>query len=217
MSAVSAVLLAAGESRRMGPVNKLLLPIGGVPLLRRAVLTLLASELQEVIVVLGHEGDQAHALIRDLGVTVVYNDKYAEGQMTSVHRGVGALVRPCRGIMIGLADQPLLTAEDVDSAIDAFLDRKRGSILVPTYRGQRGNPIVVAAEHRAEMLAGERHLGCKRLIERNPDLVTTLEMDNDHCVFDVDTPEDYAESQRRAGYVGRDASGEARGVDGRPD
>lgn len=217
MSAVSAVLLAAGESRRMGPVNKLLLPIGGVPLLRRSVLTLLASELQEVVVVLGHEGDRAHALIRDLGVTVVYNDKYAEGQMSSVHRGVGALVRRHRGIMIGLADQPLLTAEDVDSLIGAFLDRERGSILVPTYRGQRGNPIVIAAEHRAEMLGQERNLGCKRLIDRHPDLVTTLEMDNDHYTFDLDTPEDYAEWQRRAGYVGRDNGGEARGVDGRSD
>jgi molybdenum cofactor cytidylyltransferase len=214
MSTVSAVLLAAGESKRMGPVNKLLLPIGGVPLLRRSVLTLLASELQEVIVVLGHEGDQAHGLIRDLGVTVVYNDKYADGQMSSVHRGVGALVRPCRGIMIALTDQPLLTTEDVDSLIGAFLARKRGSILVPTYRGQRGNPIVIAAEHRAEILAQERNFGCKRLIERNPDLVTTLEMDNDHCTFDLDTPEDYAEWLRRAGYVGRDNAGEARGADG---
>jgi molybdenum cofactor cytidylyltransferase len=217
MRAVSAVLLAAGESKRMGAVNKLMLPIGGVPLLRRSVLALLASELQEIIVVLGHDREDAHALIRDFGVTVVYNDNYQEGQMSSVHRGVGALVRDCEGIMICLADQPLLTTADVDGLIDAFLRGQPGSILVPTYQGRRGNPIVFAAEHRAAILAGERDLGCKRLIERNADLVTTLEMDNDHCVFDLDTPEDYAEWQRRARYVERGASGEAQGVDSSPD
>lgn len=217
MRAVSAVLLAAGASTRMGSVNKLMLSIGGVPLLRRSVLTLLASELQDVIVVLGHEGDRAQALIQDLGAAVVHNRNYPEGQMSSVHRGVGALVRQCEGIMICLADQPLLTTIDVDRLIDAFLNRERGSIVVPTYRGRRGNPIVVGAEHRAAMLAGERDVGCKRLIERNPDLVTTFEVDNDHYVFDLDTPEDYAEWQRRASYAERSASGEARGADGRFD
>lgn len=115
--------------------------------------------------------------------------------------------------MICLADQPLLTPADIDGLIDAFLRRAQGSILVPTYKGQRGNPIVLAAEHRTAILAGERDLGCKRLIERNPDLVETLEMDNDHFVFDLDSPEDYAEWQRRAGHPPRDASGEEQRVD----
>ena len=116
--------------------------------------------------------------------------------------------------MICLADQPLLTTADIDGLIEAFLRRERGSILVPTYKGERGNPIVLAAEHRASILAGERNLGCKRLIERHPELVTTREMDNDHCVFDLDTPEDYAEWQRRAGYAPRDTAEEEQGAGG---
>lgn len=198
MSAVSAILLAAGESRRMGAANKLMLSIGGVPLLRHAVQTLLAAQLHEVAVVLGHEDERARALIADLDVTIAHNRDYAHGQMSSVHRGIEALTRPCDGIMVCLADQPLLTPADIGFLADAFARRGRGSILVPTYGGRRGNPIVLAAEHGATILAGGRQLGCKRLIERNPDLVATLETANDHFLFDLDTPEDYAAYRRRA-------------------
>jgi len=199
MSGVSAILLAAGESRRMGAVNKLTLPIDGQPLLRHSAQTLLASRLQEVVAVLGYEADQAAPLLEDLDVTLVHNERYAEGQMSSVHCGLEALSGACEGVMICLADQPLLTPEDIDALIEAFGRRQQGSILVPTHRGRRGNPIVLAYAHRDEILGGGRDLGCKRLIERNPELVTRLEMETDHVVFDLDTPDDYAEWQRRFG------------------
>jgi len=199
MSGVSAILLAAGESRRMGAVNKLTLPIDGQPLLRHSAQTLLASRLQEVVAVLGYEADQAAPLLEDLDVTLVHNERYAEGQMSSVHCGLEALSGDCEGVMICLADQPLLTPEDIDALIEAFGRRQQGSILVPTHCGRRGNPIVLAYAHRDEILGGGRDLGCKRLIERNPEWVTRLEMETDHVVFDLDTPDDYAEWQRRFG------------------
>lgn len=191
MSTVSAVLLAAGESRRMGATNKLALAVDGEPLLRHMVKTLQASRLAEVVVVLGHHAEEAQGLLQGLGVGTVINSAYQEGQMSSVHCGLEALTRSCDGVMICLADQPLLTARDIDVLIDAFA-RCGGSIIVPTYQGRRGNPIVLAYAHRARILGGGRNLGCKRLIERNPELVTTVEMDNDHTVLDLDTPEDYA-------------------------
>ena len=196
MSTVSAVLLAAGESRRMGELNKLLLAVDGETLLSHTVKTLLASRLGEVVVVLGHQADAAQVLLHDFALRTVVNDDYREGQMSSVHCGLAALTRPCDGVMICLIDQPLLTARDIDTLIEAF-ERRNPSILVPTYQGRRGNPIVLAYAHRAEILAGGRNLGCKRLIERNPEWVTTLEMDNDHVVFDLDTIEDYAKLQVR--------------------
>lgn len=197
MSRIGGILLAAGESRRMGAVNKLALPVDGQPLLRRTAQTLLASRLQELVVVLGHEADQARKLIEDLELKIVCNERYQEGQMTSVHCGLEALSGVYEGVMIGLADQPLLTAGDIDTLIDAFGNRERGSILVPTHRGQRGNPIILADAHRDEILRSGHNLGCKRLIESNPEWVTTVEMDTEHVVFDLDTPEDYAELQRR--------------------
>jgi molybdenum cofactor cytidylyltransferase len=196
VSAVSGILLAAGESRRMGGINKLTLAINGEPLLRRTVKTLLASRLDELVVVLGHQAETTQALLQGLAMRTVINAAYQEGQMSSVHCGLEALARPCDVVMICLSDQPLLTAQDIDSLIDAFAQRG-GSIIVPTYQGRRGNPIVLAYAHRARILGDGRNLGCKRLIERNPELVTTVEMANDHVVFDLDTPEDYERAQSR--------------------
>ena len=197
MTRVSAILLAAGESRRMGELNKLELPVRGEPLLRRTARTLLASRVLEVIVVLGHEAARARRLLDGLTVSCIENKGYHDGQMTSVWLGLDALSVACDGVMICLADQPLLTAADINVLIDAFGQRSRGSVLVPVFAGQRGNPIILAHEHRAAILDGERNLGCKRLIEHNPKLVTTVDMPNDHVVFDLDTPGDYATLQYR--------------------
>jgi molybdenum cofactor cytidylyltransferase len=188
---VSAILLAAGASKRMGTVNKLTLAVDGVPLLRRTAQVLLQAALNEIVVVLGHESGTARALLSDLPLQLVENPHYAEGQMTSVHCGMQALRKPCDGVMVCLSDQPLLESLDVDTLIRAFLGGCPRSVLVPTYQGRRGNPIVLAHRHREAILAGDRNLGCKRLIEKHPDLVWTFPMDNDHCVFDLDTPEDY--------------------------
>jgi molybdenum cofactor cytidylyltransferase len=194
---ISAVLLAAGESRRMGSVNKLVLDIGGVPLLRRTAMVLLGSRLREIVVVLGHQPSVARALLEGLPLRAVENPHYREGQMTSVQCGLQALQAPCDGVMVCLSDLPLLETEDVDRLVEAFLDGCPRSVLVPTHQGRRGNPIVLAYAHRATILAGDRNLGCKRLIEKNPELVWPLEMANDHCTFDLDSPEDYDRLQAR--------------------
>lgn len=196
---VSAVLLAAGLSQRMGERNKLALDIAGEPLLRRTARTLLGSSLDEVVVVLGHEAGSARSLLTGLPVRVVENPHYREGQMTSVHCGLQALHKDCRGVMICLSDQPLLQSSDIDRLVDAFLNECSKSVLVPTHQGQRGNPIVLDFSHRDAILSGDRNLGCKRLIAKNPELVWPLPMDNNHCVFDLDTPEDYARLNRRIG------------------
>jgi molybdenum cofactor cytidylyltransferase len=191
MNGVSAILLAAGESRRMGALNKLGLPVAGVPLLRHTARTLLSSELDEIVVVVGHEQQTARLLLGDLPLRLVDNARYPEGQMTSVYCGLQALDAPCNGVMVCLSDQPLLTVKDINRLVQVFLRQCPTSVLVPTWQGRRGNPIVLAWEHRDAILGGAHHLGCKRLIENNPDLVTPLEMDNDHVVFDLDTPADY--------------------------
>ena len=200
MSGVSAILLAAGESRRMGKVNKLSLPVGSVPLIRHTVQTLLQARLCEVVVVVGHQQQNVRQLLADLPVRIVSNEHYREGQMTSVDCGMQALRNACQGVMVCLSDQPLLQPEDINRLVDAFVANPDMSVLVPTYQGQRGNPIILAAQHRATILAGDRNLGCKRFIDNNPELVTTVEFDNDHVVFDLDTPEDYTRLQQRLGH-----------------
>lgn len=193
MSPVSAILLAAGESRRMGSANKLLLPVSGVPLVRSVAEVLKASMVGELVVVLGHQATEVERALDGLVVRTVFNERFREGQMTSVHAGLEALSEEAAGIMVCLSDQPKLTVTDVDRLVRAFLDRTSGDVLVPTYRGRRGNPVVLSGSNRKSILNGRRNLGCRQLIEKNPDIVTTVEWDCDHVVADIDTPEEFSE------------------------
>ena len=191
MTTISAIVLAAGESRRMGYVNKLELPVQGMPLIWRTVHTLLCSELQEIVVVVGHEAERVRAILDGLDVCVVYNEHYRQGQVSSVRAGLGAMSKPCDGMMICLSDQALLEPADIHGLIDAFANRSHGSVLVPTHQGQRGNPVICDYGHRQSILSGDRDMGCRQFMEANPDLVYTHEVEVDHVVFDVDTPADY--------------------------
>jgi molybdenum cofactor cytidylyltransferase len=190
-SAVAAVLLAAGESRRMGAPNKLTLPVQGQPLLRRTARTLLDSGLDEIVVVLGHESDRARELLRDLPLKLVENPHYRDGQMTSVHCGLAALERTAKGVMICLADQPRLQAADINYLIERYRQDCTRPLLVPVFEGRRGNPIILSYAQRAAILAGDRNLGCRRLIERQPELVWPCVVHSDHYIEDIDTPQDY--------------------------
>jgi molybdenum cofactor cytidylyltransferase len=189
---LSAIVPAAGMSRRLG-CNKLLLPFKGQPLIAHAMDTLMASKVDEIIVVLGHEAEQVRAAIGDKGVRLVENPDYRLGLSTSVRAGFAAMSVQATGIMIYLADQPLLESGEVDFLIQALAEAGKAnkSIVVPLFRGQRGNPVIVKATYKASLLAITGETGCRRLIKQNPDQVLTVEMETDHVVRDIDTMEAY--------------------------
>ena len=198
-SKIAGVVLAAGLSRRMGASNKLHLPVDGEPLLRRTVKTLQASKLGEIVVILGHESQSTHALLEGLAVRTAYNDAYLSGQMTSVHCGLSALKKDYSGVMIALGDQPALSVVEVNFLIDAYLNRNKGEVVIPTYQGARGNPIVISPQCRNDIVSGKRDLGCRKFIEKNPELVEMVEMPGPGVIIDLDTPLDYnqyCDSQR---------------------
>jgi molybdenum cofactor cytidylyltransferase len=188
----SAIVPAAGMSTRLGR-NKLLLPFRGQPLIAHAVDTLMASEVDEIIVVLGHEADQVREAIGNKGVRFVENPDYRLGLSTSVRAGFAAVPVQTTGIMIYLADQPLLEAGEVDFLIRAFAQAGQAnkSIVVPFFSGQRGNPVVIKATFKDSLLAITGDTGCRRVIKQNPDQVLTVEMDTDHVIRDIDTIEAY--------------------------
>src|ERR1700761_3262483 len=97
---LSAVVLAAGLSRRMGAANKLLLPVGGQPLVRRVVSTIASLPFAEIVVVTGHQVDQVVIALAGLPVRVVHNTRYEEGQMTTVRAGLAALGPMSEGVMV---------------------------------------------------------------------------------------------------------------------
>jgi molybdenum cofactor cytidylyltransferase len=189
---LSAVVPAAGMSARLGR-NKLLLPFKGKCLIAHAVDTLLNSMVNEIVVVLGHEADQVRAAIGKRRVQFVENRDYPQGLHTSVHAGFAAVPVNTTAIMVYLADQPLLEAREVNFLIRAFVEagKTNKNIVVPLFRGQRGNPVLVSASYQNSVLAISGETGCRRVIKQNPEQVLTVEMETDHVVRDIDTIEAY--------------------------
>jgi molybdenum cofactor cytidylyltransferase len=200
---VSAVVLAAGMSTRMGR-NKLLLTFRDKPLVVHAVDTLLASKASEIIVVLGHESQKVWDQLEDYAgpvsnggqrhrVRLVKNPDYRDGLSTSVRTGVQAVSPEAEAIMIYLADQPLLEPADVDRIIAAFATAKVNDkmIVVPFFKGERGNPVLLDASLRDSILGIVGDVGCKGVIKRYPEKVYAIEMENDHVVRDVDDVQAY--------------------------
>jgi molybdenum cofactor cytidylyltransferase len=189
---VSAVVLAAGLSTRMGR-NKLLLSFKDKPLVVRVVDTLLASKVDEIIVVLGHEIEKVRVELQGKPVRLVHNPHYRDGLSTSVRTGVDAVSLNADAIMICLADQPLLEPADVNRIVAAFADAKKvnKSIVVPFFERERGNPVILDASLRVAILGIVGDVGCKGVIKRYPEKVYAIEMENDHVVRDVDDTQAY--------------------------
>lgn len=187
----SAVVLAAGQSSRMGGPNKLLLPLEGEPLVRRTVRTVLESGVQETVVVTGHQAREVTRAVLDLPVTVQPNLRHEDGQMRSVAAGVAALARATDAILVCPGDMPLLTAGDLLALIAAYRAHPEASIVIPRHEGARGNPIVFAAAYAPEVAAGRRLIGCRKLAQQYPEETWYFEAGHDRYTTDLDTPEDY--------------------------
>ena len=192
---IAAIVLAAGESRRMGERNKLLLSVGGRPLVEHVMRAVTASAVDEVVVVVGHEADRVQPVLAGYPVRVVRNPDYAEGMTTSIRAGVAAADPDAAGFMICLSDLPLIEPEEFTQLADAFREAVRrdpGAIVRPVYKGEPGNPVVFSAAYRPAIAGHQGLTGCKGLIKQHRAHVVEIPMATDHVVCDVDTPEAYA-------------------------
>ncbi|MFQ5936356.1 MAG: NTP transferase domain-containing protein, partial [Acidiferrobacterales bacterium] len=138
---VAAIVLAAGRSTRTGNRNKLLVELEGVSLVQRVVQALTGSRVDPIIVVVGHQYQQVQEALADEPVTFTYNPDYAEGMSSSLRRGLAALPEEADAFLICLADMPQVSAAHIDPLIAAFEPTQGREICVPTFRGQRGNPV----------------------------------------------------------------------------
>jgi len=197
---IGAVLLAAGEGARMGGVAKSLIRLQGVPLINRQLIALSGAGVDEVVVVTGHEREAVEAQVQSFPVTLAYNPAYAEGQQGSVRVGLAALNGNFDAVFIVLADQPLIGSGDLTELVAAFKKRPAGNVVVPVVNGQRGNPILLDADARAQILASDTNLGCRHLIERQPELVHVHETSNTRFVTDLDTLDDVQQLALRTGW-----------------
>ena len=191
---ISAVILAAGESRRMGKQNKLLLPIGGEALLVKLVTSVCASDVGQVIVVIGHEAEKIRGELNELPLNFVYNPNFREGMTTSIKYGVKEVSHECDGLLICLGDMPFINTSEINKLIHAYVKNRikgEGLIVVPVFKRQRGNPVLFSIEFRNDILEHKKESGCKEVIMKNSDSVMEIEMDDEKMLLDVDTMEDY--------------------------
>ena len=197
---VGAVLLAAGTGSRMGGVAKSLIRLQGVPLINRQLIALSGAGVDEVVVVTGFARDAVEASVSTFPVTLAYNADYALGQQSSVRVGLQALRGNFDAVLVVLADQPLLGAADLTELIAAFKKRPAGHVVVPVVDGQRGNPIVMDEVALADILASDTNLGCRHLVERQPELVHVHTSTNTRFVTDLDTLADLEALAQRTGW-----------------
>ena len=186
---IAALVLAAGESRRMGDANKLTIPVDGTPMVARVVDALQQSHAQRVIVITGHEPERIKEALSGRGVELVHNPDYAEGIGSSVRVGVAALGDDVDGALVALADMPWVSAEVINRLIDAFTSASELSIFIPRFGGQRGNPVLWGAQHFPELLALAGDVGGKALFQRHASAICYVDVESANVNLDVDTPD----------------------------
>ena len=189
---MAGIVLAAGMSARMGK-PKQLMNLSGKPLLARVVEAALASELEKVALVLGHEAEKMLAalgsLARDQRLTTVVNKRYREGMAASLQAGLLQVKDRFPAVMFLLGDQPMVDADTVNLLLRRFRASDR-DICVPVYAGVRGNPVCFSNLFYDRIIAIRGDTGAREIINDHPDNVLYVEIDNPLCFMDIDSPED---------------------------
>ena len=195
---IGALVMAAGAGRRMGHRPKCLLQRDGVPLIERTVRLLIGAGLAPVVV-LGHHADRIEPVLQRLREALddpgqlrwVRNPDPDAGQGGSTRCGLAALPTDLDGVLIALADQPLLEADDVLALLSAWERRDEAvDLLLPEFDGQPGHPIVIGARVRQAVAAASGAAGVREWRRAHADRVRKLPIHHPRCTRDVDAPED---------------------------
>lgn len=188
--AVAAVILAAGSSKRMGNVNKLLALWQGKALVRHVVETAKNSIVEEVIVVTGHQSDAIELALEGLDVRFVHNPDYKEGMASSLKSGIRSVGKNQTGIAVLLADMPQLKGETLNQIVTGFLQADGRSICIPICGSRQGNPVIWPKEFFPEILTLSGDKGARELIKKYKNRVLEIPCEDHGTLIDFDTPED---------------------------
>lgn len=189
-SRVTAVVLAAGESSRMGQ-TKQLLPWGDTTVLGQTIRNLKETAVYDILVISGHEANKVEMIALREGVPASRNRKYAAGEMiSSLQTAVRQLPDRVTAVLVVLADQPMVAPEVVDQLLFAYWQGK-GSLIAPVFDGRRGNPVLIGREHFAELLALTPDQAPRTLLQRYPANLHLVSVSSAAVLHDLDSPEDY--------------------------
>lgn len=186
---IYAVVLAAGESKRMG-TQKLLLDYDGKSVIRHIVDQITASIVENVYVVTGHDSDDVTKELCGSHASVVTNDNYKLGMLSSLRCGISAAAGKCQAVLVALGDQPAITSKLINEIVRAYGNTPKG-IIVPTYQGRRGHPVIVSIKYKDDILTRYDDVGLRGLLHEYSDDVFELTVSTPDVCSDMDVPADY--------------------------
>ena len=189
MDEIWAVILAAGESKRMGS-PKMLLPFNGSTMIECVIANVTKSDADKIIVVLGAEKEALIQLTGKWHIEYCCNENYKEGMLSSVQCGFKNLPSGCKASLVFQGDQPLITSDTINTVINAYLSAGKG-IVIPVYKNKRGHPILIDMKYRNDIDKLSRDKGLRSLAYKFPADVFEVETDESGILRDFDTYEQY--------------------------
>ncbi len=186
---IEAIVLAAGQSTRMGAMNKLLLDVDGAPMVRKVVEAVRGGGVDGVTVVTGFERECVETALAGLDARFVFNENYSEGMGSSLAAGALSIDgRDVLGVLICLADLPRLNAKVIDQVVARFRDLDGQRIVAPAFEGRMGHPVVFPVRYLSFLASISGDRGAKQLMEDGDML--GVEVNDDSVIRDIDSPSD---------------------------
>ncbi len=189
---LTAIVLAAGMSKRMGAQNKLLLPYDQSTVIRTVVENILNANNKEVIVVVGYEAAAIKNALQNLPVLFIDNPNYETGMTSSIQQGVQQATG--NGYMICLADMVLISPAEyaiVKNHFEQQMILNEKCICLPVYNNQKGNPVIFSSFYKTAILNNKDPEGCKQIVQASKENIAWLQMSTDHIITDMDDYETY--------------------------
>ena len=187
---IAAIVLAAGKSERMGR-PKALLPLRGSTFLENILATIKHSAIAETVVVVGHHADTILAAIQV--EHSVINADYEKGMTTSIQAGIRELASGVDGAMLFLVDHPIVEPATIDALIGHF---RPGCIVLPTYQGRRGHPVLFSRTVMEEIAGLPPSVGANTIVWKDPSRIVEVALEDAGITIDIDTPDQFETFQR---------------------
>jgi len=192
---ICAIILAAGESRRMGK-PKLLLPFGEKTIIETIVNNAVQSKVDEVLVVLGSDAEKIAEKIKNSPVKISVNSNFRQGMLSSVQWGFKSLPEHTRAVLVMLGDQPLIPGSVINIIIHAYRQTGKG-IILPVYNKKRGHPILIDIKYGDEVKGLDPDSNLRAFVHNHAEDILEVEVDTPAILRDIDTVEDYSKETKR--------------------
>tara|TARA_Y100000590_G_C15645094_1_gene986528 strand:+ start:613 stop:1188 length:576 start_codon:yes stop_codon:yes gene_type:complete len=189
---ISSILLAAGQSKRMGGENKLAKKFQGIPLIKHSLKNILESSVDEIIVVLGYQKENIERLIdKNDRIRIVFNENFENGISSSIKLGLKNISKNADAFFICLADMPKVNF--YNKIISIYMSNKNKSeIFIPTYKNKQTNPILFTRSMESKIMSIQGDFGAKQILELYKNKILNININDFSILKDFDVLDDFA-------------------------